>query len=305
LTDPEAMILVAKHSDHDLVGKLDEAQRRLRRCESVGQLLAQAAQLGRTICGFDRVVIAGVHDSTLSCRTSAALTHEPSDGLRRQLNAARVRLESRTTEAEVVRRPHAPPGPVAPTESPLAQNLGLRCYAFAAVAPESETLALLIADRAAGAVTVADLERLRAYARTVGFALEHVVLRSRVKLLVREITHFVQTAGSLGQEALEAPVQMPTDFGFGVSVPSGGVPAERLGAPIEDVLSSRERGIVALIAEGRSNREIADALVLSAETVKSHVTRILRKLGAANRMEAVARYRELAARPHADIDEAR
>lgn len=44
------------------------------------------------------------------------------------------------------------------------------------------------------------------------------------------------------------------------------------------VLSAREREILALIAEGRSNRAIGDALVLSRRTVESHVRRIFAKL---------------------------
>jgi DNA-binding CsgD family transcriptional regulator len=43
-----------------------------------------------------------------------------------------------------------------------------------------------------------------------------------------------------------------------------------------------------LLVQGRSNREIADELILSPETVKAHVARILRKLGASNRAEAVS-----------------
>jgi DNA-binding NarL/FixJ family response regulator len=45
-----------------------------------------------------------------------------------------------------------------------------------------------------------------------------------------------------------------------------------------DELTAREREILALMAEGRSNRGIADALVLDAKTVEGHVTRIFSKL---------------------------
>jgi hypothetical protein len=48
---------------------------------------------------------------------------------------------------------------------------------------------------------------------------------------------------------------------------------------------------------GRPNQAIADELVITLETVKSHVTRILDKLAAGNRTEAVARARELALIP--------
>jgi DNA-binding NarL/FixJ family response regulator len=58
-----------------------------------------------------------------------------------------------------------------------------------------------------------------------------------------------------------------------------------------DPLTARERQVAELVVQARSNREIADALVLSERTVESHVRSILSKLGAANRAELIARRR--------------
>lgn len=52
-------------------------------------------------------------------------------------------------------------------------------------------------------------------------------------------------------------------------------------------LSPREREVLALIAEGQSNKEIASALGVTERTVKFHVTSIFNKLGAENRAQAV------------------
>jgi DNA-binding CsgD family transcriptional regulator len=58
-------------------------------------------------------------------------------------------------------------------------------------------------------------------------------------------------------------------------------------------LSRRELDVLSLIAEGRSTREIAAALWVTEETVKSHVSRVLRRLQARTRAHAVAiAYRE-------------
>jgi DNA-binding CsgD family transcriptional regulator len=54
-------------------------------------------------------------------------------------------------------------------------------------------------------------------------------------------------------------------------------------------LSARELEILGLLAEGRSNAEIAEDLVVARRTVATHVEHILAKLGARNRADAVAR----------------
>jgi DNA-binding NarL/FixJ family response regulator len=55
----------------------------------------------------------------------------------------------------------------------------------------------------------------------------------------------------------------------------------------EDELSSREIDVLRLIASGNANKNIADQLLISEETVKSHVTNILSKLEANDRTHAV------------------
>lgn len=58
-------------------------------------------------------------------------------------------------------------------------------------------------------------------------------------------------------------------------------------------ISSRELEVLALLAAGQSNKEIARGLELSPNTVKTHVNRLLTKLEARRRTEAILRAREL------------
>jgi len=67
----------------------------------------------------------------------------------------------------------------------------------------------------------------------------------------------------------------------GTLLHSASAPARRL-----DALTSREREVLAELAHGRSNREIARALQVSEKTVKAHVSSVLAKLGVQDRTQA-------------------
>lgn len=70
---------------------------------------------------------------------------------------------------------------------------------------------------------------------------------------------------------------------------SGAVALPALDDRTAELLSAREREVLVLLAEGRSNREIAAALSVTLATVKSHLVRIYAKLEANNRNQALGR----------------
>ncbi len=101
------------------------------------------------------------------------------------------------------------------------------------------------------------------------------------------------TARGLGARPLLAEVELlarrarialaPAGAGAGESaVARPAAPGDGLG------LTPREREVLALVAEGRTNRQIAAALFISDKTASVHVSNILAKLGVANRAEAAA-----------------
>jgi DNA-binding NarL/FixJ family response regulator len=62
----------------------------------------------------------------------------------------------------------------------------------------------------------------------------------------------------------------------------------RKAASTDELLSGREVEVLKLLADGMSNPDIADTLIIGRRTVRAHVSNILQKLGAASRAEAVA-----------------
>jgi len=88
-----------------------------------------------------------------------------------------------------------------------------------------------------------------------------------------------------GGEALLSPAATKSLIGRFLAQPQDGAPA--LVSPELDVLTDREREIVALAAKGMSNEAIAARLYLSPLTAKTHVNRAMTKLGARDRAQLV------------------
>ncbi len=70
-------------------------------------------------------------------------------------------------------------------------------------------------------------------------------------------------------------------------------PARAVDAGLAEPLSERELDVLKLVANGLSNREIAERLYLAEGTVKNYVTSLLSKIGARDRTQAALRGREL------------
>jgi DNA-binding CsgD family transcriptional regulator len=89
------------------------------------------------------------------------------------------------------------------------------------------------------------------------------------------------------------PALRALQAGLTVWGPRGGGPERRAG----DRLTAREQEVLALVAAGRANKQIASELAISESTVKFHLGALYHKLGAVNRAEAVRRGLEEGYRP--------
>lgn len=117
--------------------------------------------------------------------------------------------------------------------------------------------------------------------------------RTRVIFIAEpgRLTHLdARTAGAAG--LVDCTLGAADLLSFTRAVAGGHLPP-----PVDDEpqiqLSARERQVLAFLATGATNREIGSRLLLAPDTVKNHVSRTYRKLGARNRIEAVNRGRDL------------
>ncbi|SFW81285.1 response regulator [Amycolatopsis australiensis] len=117
-------------------------------------------------------------------------------------------------------------------------------------------------------------------AGAVGYLLKDVSSARLVEAVV---------AAARGESVLQPSVAAKVVARF-VQLPDAPGPRPQ---PLVVPLSERELDVLRLLADGRSNREIAAKLFLAEGTVKNHVTNVLGKLGARDRTQAALRARDL------------
>ena len=221
-----------------------------------------------------RIVPLTIWDGTDQAAADAALA---------ALGQAAIRLEYPLLEYEVARR-HAPEVVVvadagARTPAPLAQRLGWESYVVAALAVGSTTIGLLHADatHSGRSVDSLDGEVVQRYAEELAGVFERAVLRHTLELHRAELSAAMHwMSARLGR----------LEDAAGLVSPRGAGGDTRL----VESLTARELEVLRLLARGNTNLAIATALVVREGTVKYHVKNILRKLGATNRADAVARF---------------
>jgi DNA-binding NarL/FixJ family response regulator len=96
---------------------------------------------------------------------------------------------------------------------------------------------------------------------------------------LEELMHAIKTVYQ-GKVFLSPGVTQLVVSGYLKGIPNGGYTKANL-------ISTREREILQLLAEGKSNREISDLLSLSVKTVETHRANIMRKLGFKNIIDLV------------------
>jgi DNA-binding CsgD family transcriptional regulator len=182
----------------------------------------------------------------------------------------------------------------------LVTRLYALCARFEWVAPAADAFrgeqAALLA-RSRGTDTVEDWVRAVEAWAGIGRSWDEAVCRVRLAETCSlagdrdrsadELRHAHAIACRLGAGPLEREVQV-LGRSWGVSLPTVGRTEPRSTLTPLTPLTARERQVLELVADGSTNDDVARILVISPKTASVHVSRILAKLGAGNRTEAVA-----------------
>jgi DNA-binding CsgD family transcriptional regulator/GAF domain-containing protein len=246
--------------------------------------------------GFDRAIAGDVRDSVW--RTRAMCVRGDPEWAAEIVTVAQAnprQLRSGLVESEAARRRAAIVVTNVQSEDHVHRQIAeaslSRSYVTAPVLVEGCVVGLLHADCYFQRRNVDDVDRdlLAAFAAGYGYALHRTMLQTRlatlrdsVGRLTGELTATVDAAVSGCAHGPSVPDECllePHPAGTG-----------RDGYSAGSTLSPRELDVLRLMAAGETNARIATRLVLSEGTVKTHVRGVLRKLGAANRAEAVTRW---------------
>ncbi len=289
--------LAADRATGSLGAALD-ALARLRDADSPDALIAAAP---RELCR------AGIFDRVLWSDISGSMWHPRAlfvadDDVRQQIDGltdgVAVALASPLIEAEVVRRRMPALVNDALQEprayAPLVRLARCQDYVVAPVVAMSSVIGLLHADRFAEALPVTETDRdlLRLFADGVGVLYERAVLAQRAQDQRRSVAE-VCNAAVRALADLDVVPAISLEPSAPVKRRTGLQPVRSTGERESSRLSrltAREREVLALLASGATNAQLADRLTVAESTVKSHVKHILHKLGAGNRAAAIACY---------------
>ena len=265
----------------------------LRRLRALGSLDALFREAARALCdnlGFDRAAVFSLRgrDLTLECVHARDADERELDELAK-LAADPPQLGPGLHEAEVLRRQRAVVVPdVASDPRALGLLPGASSFVAAPVVCHERPVGLIHADLGASEVVLTEYDRetVWAFAEGFGYALERCVLADRLRRQSARVVALVRST-----EASVTELSRP-DIEFDASEARQATPERlpRAANGLEDELTRRELEVLSMLAEGETNARIARRLIVSEDTVKTHVKHILRKLGVHNRSQAVSRY---------------
>jgi len=299
-------IALAERGEQDVDNRLRErlqtlahvhdALARLRELPTVDAIIARAAAEACAAGGFDRAVVYQLRGPELIAE-SFHVAGQPEISAR-MLEFSRdlpLRLEPQSYEREMIRRrmPMCVHDALTNPHSfhPQAEVYDVHSYVAAPIFPAGKVIGFVHADHRLKPRHVDEFDRdaLFAFAEGLGLTIERARLTERLRGQGDELRRLLRRADAVVGDYLDAEIELVAEHG---DEHTAARTAEALltgiapGNDVSRLLSRREYEVMELLVKGASNGQIAAQLVIAEDTAKTHVKRILRKLGAANRVEA-------------------
>jgi DNA-binding CsgD family transcriptional regulator len=270
---------------------------RLRCMSTSAELVDNVCQELVRSCGFNRALLSRVEDKTwipwvvhFGHRETRASDDE-------WISNRRIPLSSMTLERELLEQRHATfvvdASDDRRADTSFVAETRATSYVAAPIIPAGRVVGFLHADYYPSGRTVDRVDRdiLWAFAEGFGRIYERTVLLERLNAQRDHVRDTLRTAEALMDKLARGELELARredERSMASSATALALAGER--SSLDELLTPREREVLSLIVVGQSNSAIAARLVISEGTVKSHVKQILRKIGAANRSEAIARY---------------
>ena len=281
--------------------RVRDALSMLRDSDSTPELVERAAAAACVI-GFDRAIVSRIENSSwIPERVSIERDPRWAEEILQAGREHTQLLDRTVVETEMVRRRvgilvhdvQARPA----VHRPIADASRSRSYAAVPLIVNGGVVGFVHVDCYYQQRDLDEFDRgvLGVFAEGLGQALGRTAMIDRLAAIK---VGFDQVAGALAT-AEDERVQLAAPGSRGSPPLISGFAADRRGSVHEErfpistegsTLTRREVEVLRLMAAGDTNGRIARRLVISEGTVKSHVKHILRKLGAANRAEAVSRW---------------
>lgn len=304
----ELLIHQRERRDEALKG-VQRALARLRALPTAAAVMDSGARELCRQCGFSRALLFRIHNVELVLESMhLEIGKDLEDTIRAVATEHVPKLDHVLRETDMFRRREAllvaDPQNDRRAFAPLIAATQTDAYVAAPILPSDTVIGFIHADRFGQETVVdgTDRDALAAFAEGFGFALERAALRERLRRQRTEVDRLTNATKAMLEEAYASGVSLsrePADaevaeYAAGVVM----APDSRL----DFLLTRREVEVLGLMAEGATNATIANRLVISESTVKSHVKHVMRKLRVSNRAEAVSRYHRIrhASRPRND-----
>jgi len=274
-----------------------EALERLRNVASPSALLERVTREICGSCGFERGVLSKIEGSEWILAEAHFEEHDDWAGeFVRFGSQARPELTHSLVETQMARR-RAPAlvtdamnNPY--THKPFVELAEVRCYVGAPIMPRGRVIGFLHADHHFSGRPVDALDRDTLWAFAAGFAYvyERAVLLERLREQRDRIEKMTNSTATIVSDLCESDIGVERLDRDRALVRTRTAALATGGSENQLLLTPREVEVLSLMAAGATNAVIARELFIAEGTVKSHVKRILRKLNASNRAEAVSRY---------------